>query len=108
MRGFVSIHHRQSTLEGSVGPARPLVPTGKETSLPMAFAADTPHQPYDKLFKLAFGFPENAAGLLRAELPPALAAAIDWKSLHPQPGRSSSNPQLVLWMVSASAHGCVV
>lgn len=55
-----------------------------------------PHQPHDKLFKLfklTFGDPETAAGLLRAELPPALVTAIDWKSLQPQPG-SFSDSQL--------------
>lgn len=53
---------------------------------PMSSADDSPHQPHDKLFKLAFGDPETAAGLLRAELPAELAAAIEWKSLHPEAG----------------------
>lgn len=44
------------------------------------------HQPHDGLFAAAFGNPENTAGLLRAELPPALVAAIDWDSLELQPG----------------------
>lgn len=44
------------------------------------------HQPHDKLFAAAFGDPENAAGLLRAELPAALADAIDWDSLELQSG----------------------
>jgi hypothetical protein len=44
------------------------------------------HQPHDKLFTATFSQPENAAGLLRAELPSALAGAIDWDSLRTEPG----------------------
>jgi predicted transposase YdaD len=43
---------------------------------------DTPH---DKLFKEAFGNVENAAGQIRALLPPALVAHIDFTSLTPVP-----------------------
>lgn len=43
-------------------------------------------QPHDKLFKVTFGDPLNAAALLRAELPEALSAAIDWESLRPEQG----------------------
>jgi hypothetical protein len=44
------------------------------------------HQPHDKLFKGSFTDPINAAGFLRAELPAAVSAAIDWESLRPEPG----------------------
>lgn len=44
------------------------------------------HQPHDKLFTAAFGVPENAAGLLRSQLPERLAKSIDWDSLRPLPG----------------------
>jgi hypothetical protein len=43
-------------------------------------------QPHDKLFKVTFGDPKNTAALLRAELPEALGAAIDWESLRPEQG----------------------
>jgi hypothetical protein len=37
--------------------------------------------PHDALFRFAFSRAENAAGELRAVLPPALATRIDWLSL---------------------------
>lgn len=43
-------------------------------------------QPHDKLFKVTFGDPKNTAALLRAELPKALGASIDWESLRPEQG----------------------
>ena len=43
-------------------------------------------QAHDKLFKVTFGDPVNAAALLRAELPEALGAAVDWDSLRPEKG----------------------
>lgn len=45
--------------------------------------ADTPH---DALFKAVFAQPEHAAGALRAVLPAALSAAVDWASLTRCPG----------------------
>jgi len=39
---------------------------------------DTPH---DALFRYTFGQPEHAAGLLRALLPPAAAAGLDFASV---------------------------
>lgn len=50
------------------------------------FSGDRLHQPHDKLFTAAFGVPENAAALLRSELPRELADAIDWHSLRLEPG----------------------
>ncbi len=47
---------------------------------------DPVRRPHDALFRLVFGEPENAAGLLRRALPPALAGAIDWRSLRRQDG----------------------
>src|SRR5690606_29154954 len=44
------------------------------------------HQPHDKLFAAAFGVPENAAALLRAKLPDALSAKLDWGRLERLPG----------------------
>ena len=44
------------------------------------------HQPHDKLFKASFGDPINAAAFLRREIPPGLAAKIDWEQLLLQPG----------------------
>jgi hypothetical protein len=46
---------------------------------------DPIHQAHDKLFKAGFGDPAKAAGLLRAELPPALAERIDWAKLRVEP-----------------------
>ncbi len=48
--------------------------------------ADDLHQPNDKLFTITFGVPENAAALLRAELPVEIAEVIDWSGLRPLPG----------------------
>jgi predicted transposase/invertase (TIGR01784 family) len=48
--------------------------------------ADDLHLPHDKLFSAAFSVPENAAALLQAKLPPAVAEAINWKQLTPLPG----------------------
>jgi len=44
------------------------------------------HQPHDKLFKLGFSQPAEAASFLSTVVPPQLAAAIDWSSLALQPG----------------------
>jgi hypothetical protein len=44
------------------------------------------HQPHDKLFKAGFSDPKTKAGFLSSQLPPALAAAIDWSSLRLEPG----------------------
>ncbi|MFY9345814.1 MAG: Rpn family recombination-promoting nuclease/putative transposase [Planctomycetota bacterium] len=41
---------------------------------------------HDGLFKFVFGEPEHLADLLRAVLPPAVAAAFDWTTLRPVPG----------------------
>ncbi|HEY6557006.1 MAG TPA: Rpn family recombination-promoting nuclease/putative transposase [Polyangiaceae bacterium] len=41
--------------------------------------------PHDKLFKEAFGNVENAAGLIRSMVPPALVEHIDFASLTPVP-----------------------
>ena len=42
--------------------------------------------PHDALVKWAFGVPERAADELRAVLPPAFASALDWTTLHLEPG----------------------
>jgi predicted transposase/invertase (TIGR01784 family) len=42
--------------------------------------------PHDALFKAVIGKPEHARGVLRAVVPPALAAALDWQSLTLRPG----------------------
>jgi predicted transposase/invertase (TIGR01784 family) len=42
--------------------------------------------PHDALFKAVLGKPEHARGVLRAVMPPALAAALDWQSLTLRPG----------------------
>jgi predicted transposase/invertase (TIGR01784 family) len=42
--------------------------------------------PHDRLFKLTFGDPEQARGLLRPLLPAELARRIDWDSLALEPG----------------------
>lgn len=44
------------------------------------------HQPNDKLFRTTFGAPENASALLKATLPPAVAALVDWSKLRLLPG----------------------
>ena len=41
--------------------------------------------PHDSLFRDIFGKPEHAGPLLKALLPPALAAAIDWQTLRNAP-----------------------
>jgi predicted transposase YdaD len=43
-------------------------------------------QPHDALFKWTFSQQEHAAGLLKAALPPALAAAVDYRSLRVEKG----------------------
>jgi predicted transposase/invertase (TIGR01784 family) len=45
-----------------------------------------PTSPHDRLVKKTFEQPENAAGELRAVLPTALVAAIDWSTLRLEPG----------------------
>jgi hypothetical protein len=42
--------------------------------------------PHDALFKAAFSSPEHAAPQLRAVLPPAVSALLDWASLTLEPG----------------------
>ena len=44
------------------------------------------HQPHDKLFKAGFSDPENAAGLLRHELPASISTHIAWDQLRLEPG----------------------
>ena len=44
------------------------------------------HQPHDALFKWAFSQREHAAGLLKAALPPALIAAVDFSTLRMEKG----------------------
>ena len=44
------------------------------------------HHGNDKLFKVGFSDPVNTAALLRQELPPAVADAVDWDKLHLLPG----------------------
>jgi predicted transposase/invertase (TIGR01784 family) len=46
-------------------------------------ATETPH---DSLFKRVFSTPENAVGVLRALVPPALNRVIDWSTLELAPG----------------------
>lgn len=66
------------------------------------------HQPHDKLFAAAFGVPENTAALLRAKLPPVLAAAIDWETMKAEsgsfvdPGFARAHADLLF---SAKVHG---
>src|SRR5262249_58782808 len=43
------------------------------------------NSPHEALFRHTFAVPVHAAGLLRAVLPAALAAAIDWSTLQPCP-----------------------
>ena len=38
-------------------------------------------QPHDNLFRAVFGEPAEAAGLLRAHLPPAVADRLQWSTL---------------------------
>lgn len=49
-------------------------------------AAAVTSNPHDALFKAVFGEPDNARGALRAVVPPALAAAVDWSTLAREPG----------------------
>jgi predicted transposase/invertase (TIGR01784 family) len=42
--------------------------------------------PHDALFRFTFGKPENAAALIRSNLPDAIARRIDWRSLRLQNG----------------------
>jgi predicted transposase/invertase (TIGR01784 family) len=44
------------------------------------------HTPHNALFRAVYGQAEHARGALRAVVPPALAAALDWSSLTRQPG----------------------
>jgi len=44
------------------------------------------HRPHDKFFKDGFADPATAAALLRHELPPEIAATIDWDRLRLVPG----------------------
>ena len=44
------------------------------------------HQPHDKLFKIGFGDPVNAAAFLSGQLPPALSGVIGWDELKPEAG----------------------
>ena len=44
------------------------------------------HRPHDKFFKDGFSDPATAAALLRHELPPEIAATIDWDRLRLVPG----------------------
>ena len=44
------------------------------------------HRPHDKFFKDGFSDPATAAALLRHELPPEVAATIDWDRLRLVPG----------------------
>jgi predicted transposase YdaD len=53
--------------------------------------SDSPHQPHDKLFKLGFSDPANAAAFLRTQIEPAVAEAIDWASLRLQAGSFIDN-----------------
>lgn len=48
-------------------------------------SALTPHDPHDRFFAFTFGRKEHAVGLLRAALPQALAARLDWDTLKRQP-----------------------
>jgi predicted transposase/invertase (TIGR01784 family) len=50
--------------------------------------------PHDALFKAVFSHPEHALGALRAVVPAAMAEALDWSTLKPQPG-SFVDPELV-------------
>jgi len=50
---------------------------------PPASDDDAPATPHDKIFKVVFGEPAHAAVVLRAALPPPLAAALDWERLTP-------------------------
>ncbi len=47
---------------------------------------DPIHQPHDKLFKLGFGDPANAAGFLRHQFPAEISEQIDWEHLALQTG----------------------
>ena len=47
--------------------------------------ATDPSQPHDALFRAAFTAPDQAAELLRAFLPKALADALDWPALEHVP-----------------------
>src|SRR5690606_4592716 len=49
-------------------------------------AARVTASPHDALVKRTFSVPANAAGEIRAVLPEALAARIDWESLALEPG----------------------
>jgi predicted transposase YdaD len=42
--------------------------------------------PHDALFKAVFSNPEHARGALRPVMPAAMAEALDWSTLTPQPG----------------------
>lgn len=79
----------------------------------MAAPDDPIHQAHDKLFRAGFGDPATAAGFLRAELPPAVAARIDWNRLRLEPAsfvdsafrRSESD---LLFSAPAGENECLV
>ena len=45
-----------------------------------------PQSPHDALFRFTFGNPENAAALIRSNLPERIASRIDWRSLRLESG----------------------
>lgn len=47
---------------------------------------NAPHQPHDKLFKSSFSDPAAAVGFLKTQVPPSLAARLDWGSLRVEAG----------------------
>ncbi|MBL9151162.1 MAG: Rpn family recombination-promoting nuclease/putative transposase, partial [Verrucomicrobiales bacterium] len=47
---------------------------------------DSLHHGHDKLFKLGFSHPVDAAAFLRWRLAPALADSVDWDALRLEPG----------------------
>jgi len=56
------------------------------TKQPMDQADESLHQGHDKLFKLGFSTPADAAAFLRWRLAPALADSVDWEGLRLEPG----------------------
>lgn len=55
-----------------------------------AQSAPTPPDPHDRFFAFTFGQKEHAVGLLRAALPQALVALLDWDSLERLPADSAT------------------